>query len=224
MQFKYQFLIFALLPFVLSHGDDDEMDEMPEMSHNDVPQSIDPEVLATISPIPHVMHHKHGVPILETDLLPEELAFWQSYNTTNYFNYPNSNKTSLYLYISMFMICFIFVNPLLMVINNVNSQSLAYLFGLFINSIGILFGLLNYSIFMNSIPDLYPGNVFNKFNWIYLFTIPSQFIMALFRLIHLKNGNAQSYNQISDDDDENLNSPPSPCTSYPETPLQILLN
>lgn len=208
MQLKYNLLLLSVLPYVISHQEDGMDDEMPGMSHNQVTQSIDPDVLATVSPIPHVMHHQHGVPILQTNLLPEELAYWQNYNTTSYFSYPDSNKTSLYLYISMFVICFIFVNPVLMAINNVNEQSLAYLFGLFVNSIGVLFGLLNYSIFMGSIPDLYPGNVFNKFNWIYLFTIPGQFIMALFKLIHLRNGNTLGgYNHVSDDDDENVNSP-----------------
>lgn len=164
---------------------------------------------ADLTPVPHVMHHKHGVPILQTDLLPVERLFWDEYNATNYVNYPDNNKPAFYLYTSLVTAGFMFLNPLLMVINNLNPVSGGYLVGLFVNSVILLVGLLNYSIFMGSIPDLYPNNVFNKFNWIYFFTIIGQFVFAVLKFGALKNcNNNLSYKHLeSDFDSENVNSP-----------------
>lgn len=199
---KLTYWLFLSLAF--AHDDDMEDMSMSTTEHHDshndisdemtIPSAVNDnmESMNSMVPIPHVMKHMHGMPILETNLLPQERLFWEHYNTTNYISYPNNNKTAMSLYFVFMTISFIFVNPILMVINNLNPQSLTYLIGLVINSGIALFGLFNYSIFMNSIPDLYPGNVFNKFNWIYGFTIIGQLIFTVLKIGYLRQSHHPS--------------------------------
>ncbi|CAH6720678.1 uncharacterized membrane protein [[Candida] jaroonii] len=207
---KLVYWLFLSLAF--AHGD---MEDMPMAnsdnhdSHNDISDgsnemsttgnSVDSsnmESMASMVPIPHVMKHMHGMPILQTELLPQERLFWENYNATNYINYPNNNKTAMSLYFVFMTISFIFINPILMVINNLNPQSINYLIGLVINSGIALFGLFNYSIFIHSIPDLYPGNVFNKFNWIYAVTVIGQLIFTVLKIGYLRQSQYKSIDQI----------------------------
>lgn len=190
-----------------------------EMAHESDHHEVADSTNSTETPVPHVMHHMHGVPILQTDLLPLEREFWENYNATNYANYPSANKPAMYLYLSLMTIAFVFVNPVLMMINNLNPLSFGYLVGLFVNSGIILVGLLNYSVFMGSIPDLYPGNVLTKFNWIYLFTVIAQFVFAVLKFGALKSHGTRfhSYKSLESDFDSNhLGSPSTLYDSRPE--------
>ncbi|ODV58516.1 Tvs1p ASCRUDRAFT_39216 [Ascoidea rubescens DSM 1968] len=136
--------------------------------------------LSLLTPTPHIPKQHHGVPILETDLLPEERLFWQAYNTTTFFTYPSnsSNKFFLYSHVSLLSISVLFLYPASLVLNNVNS--IWYLPVLSLNLISILSSLTSLSIFANSIDEaLYPNNAYNKMSWILLFMVIVHYFSAL---------------------------------------------
>lgn len=185
----------------MTHNSEESM-ELPENTIHPI-TSASPMHMSN-KPVPHVMKHNHGMPILQTDLLPEERLFWEKYNTTNsYINYPGGNKSSLMLYIICFGIAFVIINPLLMAIDSIDEKSLVFLIGMVINAGISVLGFFNYWIFMNSLPDLYPGHIFNKVNWIFFVLIIGQVIFAVIKVGYLRR---QNYNRV-DEYDDNLNSP-----------------
>ncbi|KAK6461405.1 hypothetical protein DFJ63DRAFT_319679 [Scheffersomyces coipomensis] len=166
--------------------------------------------LPSLIPVPHVVMHHHGLPILETNLKPEERLFWEAYNTTTYYNVPTSHRAALYVHIILGLIAMTIIYPISLIFNNLNLNS-GYLITLTIHTALILISLLNYSIFINSIEDLYPGNAYNKMTWILLFSTIIQYVMALinfgYKYInnefngignHDKSGNNNSSNALND--------------------------
>lgn len=80
-------------------GDGDMADEMAEaMAEADktlMPTSATGSgslSTATISAVPHEPKHVHGLPILDTKLTPAERLYWESYNTTTFFNLPAGTR------------------------------------------------------------------------------------------------------------------------------------
>ncbi|KAI3406817.2 hypothetical protein KGF56_000422 [Candida oxycetoniae] len=129
-------------------------------------------------PIAHVMKHQHGVPILETNLLPEERLYWENYNTTTYFTVESKHRSALYSHIIVGLFTIIFMYPLSLIFNNLN-MSKTYLAVLALHTTAIMISLMCYSIFINSIPNLYPGNAYNKMLIILFVTTILQAVFAL---------------------------------------------
>ncbi|KAG7664064.1 uncharacterized protein J8A68_002388 [[Candida] subhashii] len=185
------------------HQSDDENDDHYEHDHTEV-STTTKTPNATMSPIPHVMHHEHGKPILETHLLPEERLYWENYNTTTYFNVPTNYRSTLYLHIIFALFSIVFIYPITLIFNNLNMRK-SYMLSLVIHSCCIIFSLFNYSIFINSIPELYPGNAYSKMLVILFVSTILQLIFAFIKSI---DPNTNEYFNLgsSSDDDESRNS------------------
>lgn len=173
------------------HGQDDHHSEVSPKKSN-----------ATLRPIPHVMHHQHGKPILETDLLPQERLYWELYNTTTYFNVESKYKSSLYMHITFALLTMVVVYPISLVFNNLNMGK-SYMMSLLVHCGCMMFSLVNYTIFINSIPDLYPGNAYNKMMGILFVTTILQLIFAFIKNIDPNAGEYFSLSPSSDDEYEN---------------------
>ncbi|KAK6205555.1 uncharacterized protein RJT21DRAFT_4896 [Scheffersomyces amazonensis] len=141
--------------------------------HQDIQTPIE-----SLEPIPHVMKHPHGLPILETSLLPEERLFWEAYNTTTYYNAPSKHRAALYAHIIFALLTMVVIYPISLLFNNLKFNTW-YLISLTAHTGCILVSLLNYSIFINSIESLYPGNAYNSMSWILLFSTVIQYVAAL---------------------------------------------
>lgn len=147
-----------------SHSTDDHTEKSHAMEH-----------MSSTSAVPHVMKHQHGVPIIETDLLPQERLFWDNYNTTNYFNYPGANHRAIWTHTILIWLTALFIYPIALVFKNLKYWK-CYTVGLAIHTLVVLVSLGNYLSFMLSIPDLYPNNAYNKMLWILLFSTLTQLV------------------------------------------------
>ncbi|RCK63933.1 hypothetical protein Cantr_10455 [Candida viswanathii] len=181
-------LLFFSLGLALAEMNMDEHDQghddaMEHMDHQDLTTTAsDANSTETLVPIAHVMKHPHGMPILETHLLPEERLFWESYNTTTYFTVESKHRPALYLHIISGLVAVLVIYPISLIFNNLNMGK-SYLTTLLVHSGTVMFSLLNYSIFINSIPDLYPGNAYNTMIIILFVTTILQAIFAVIKNI-----------------------------------------
>lgn len=162
-----------------------------------------------VVPTPHVEQHHHGMPILQTELLPEEKAFWENYNTTTYFTVESSHKASLYWHIVLTLLSFVFLYPVCLVLNNVGSNWYYPL--LFAHSASVLMGLICLSVFVKSIPDLYPNNAYNKMSVILGVSTILHAIFAVlnfgYKLAKGKEAINTDYFAISDEESHTCASP-----------------
>jgi hypothetical protein len=182
-----------------------DMHSSNDMSPNDPSQSLPSQHTPSVNsseiiPTAHVAHHMHGVPILETHLQPEELAFWQNYDTQTYFNAPSSHTSNLYVHVILGSLTFILLYPFVLVMKNIGSNW--YLPLLSVHVILVLISLLNYSIFINSVPDLYPGNAYNPMLWIMFISTCVHYASAIIYYGYkYYNGDDHTYYKIEDEDD-----------------------
>lgn len=170
-----------------------------------------------VVPTPHVEHHHHGIPILQTELLPEEREFWERYNTTTFFTVESDRKASLYWHIALTLMPFVFLYPVCLVLNNVGSYWYYPL--LFTHSASVLVGLINLSVFVRSVPDIYPNNAYNKMSVILGI---STIVHAVFAILNFGYKAARSKDAILADyvtvyDGENQESCTSPSTTLYDT-------
>lgn len=114
----------------------------------------------TLSPVPHVAHHHHGMPILEMNLKPEERLFWENYSTETYFTTPSNHRAALYLHIALWALPYIFLYPLVLVFWNTKSRLFFPALSVHIGAVCV--SIINYWVFAGSIrDDLYPNNAFH---------------------------------------------------------------
>mmetsp|Transcript_4417 Transcript_4417/g.4408 ORF Transcript_4417/g.4408 Transcript_4417/m.4408 type:complete len:609 (+) Transcript_4417:71-1897(+) len=177
-------------------------------------QSSSEEVVAT----PHVEHHHHGMPILQTELLPEERKFWENYNTTTYFTIESEHKTALYWHICLTLMSFVFLYPICLVLNNVGSNWYYPL--LFVHSASVLVGLISLSVFVKSIPNLYPNNAYNKMSVILGISTIAHVIFAVFNFGYkaATSKDAISADYFTVSDEESQESCTSPSATLYDTP------
>lgn len=194
------------------------MDMSHDMTHDD--ESDSSKSHHKLKAVPHVMHHHHGVPILETDLQPEERAWWDKFNTTNYFNVESRARTNLWIHIASMLGSFIFLYPLCLVLNNIGHKG--YLALLTVHTILVVVSLLNYSVFMGSIGDLYPGNAYNKMSWILLVTTLSQWVAAIVAYGYKASDIGREYYAIASDDDDDETHVGTPSSSSFDNLLRSL--
>lgn len=157
-----------------------------------------------VKPVPHLSSHHHGVPILETELKPPERAYWEAYNATTFFTVDAPHKGALYMHVGLISVAMVVVYPLCMVMNNVLSTW--YLAGLTLHSAMVVLALLNYFQFMQSAPDLYPGNALTRMSWILLFSTFIHWFFALLKtgLNYVQGTNEGRYSQLYDDESQDL--------------------
>lgn len=110
-------------------------------------------------PIPHKMKHAHGVPILQSELLPEERLFWEKYSTETYFSTPLNHRMALYVHIAAYLASYVFVYPLVLVFWN--TGHFLYLPALSAHVALVVVAAANLWVFEGSIRDLYPHNAFS---------------------------------------------------------------
>lgn len=164
----------------------------PSSSNGDSSASAEfTTTIASLHPTPHVMKHQHGAPILETHLLPEERLFWENYNTTTYFTVPSNHRPALYIHIVLGLISIFIVYPIALIFNNLGLTK-TYLATLLVHSVIMVLSMLNYTIFVNSIPDIYPGNAYNSMIGILFVTTILQFVFALITSITPKSGGSSA--------------------------------
>lgn len=177
---------------------DDDMEGMEHLDNQDVtPSSLESSTksIEPLVPTPHVMKHPHGVPILQTHLLPEEKLYWENYNTTTYFTVESKHRPALYLHIISGLIAVFVIYPISLIFNNLNMGK-SYLSTLLVHSGTIMFSLLNYSIFINSIPELYPGNAYNTMIIILFVSTILQVIFAFIKNINPGQPNKPEYFEL----------------------------
>lgn len=166
----------ASLPFALrgemdmdldTHMHHEEDGHSPDMETETVSTTADEHLLSLETPIPHVDKHHHGMPILETPLLPLEKEFWENYNTTTFFTVQTEHKSALYYHIGFLFVSFVLIYPICLVLNNVRSSW--YYPALLLHSTLAITSFFCLSVFFGSAPDLYPNNAYTKMTWIYFF-------------------------------------------------------
>lgn len=140
-----------------------------DMAHT--PEHNLTETPANFTPVAHKMAHHHGMPILMTDLQPEERAYWEAYNTTTFFTIP-SNKVALAGHIGLLTLSVIFLYPICLVLNNVGSKW--YLPYLTMNYLILGSSLFTLALFAALVPDMYPKNAY----------VPMSVILAVVLLVH----------------------------------------
>ena len=119
-----------------SHHDEDvdSLESMPTSTEN----TDNINSTKSLVPIPHVMKHMHGVPILQTKLLPQERLFWENYNTTTYFTVESAHRPALYLHIAVGLFSVFVFYPISLIFNNLNMGK-SYMTMLLIHSSCIVF-------------------------------------------------------------------------------------
>ena len=183
--------------------------EMEHTNSHDMSDSQDVSTYENVKPVPHLSSHHHGVPILETDLKPPERAYWEAYNATTFFTVDAPHKGALYVHVGLISVAMVVVYPVCMVMNNV--QSTWYLAGLTLNSAMVVLALLNYFRFMQSAPDLYPGNAYTRMSWILFFSTCIHWFFALLKtgFNYVQGTNEGRYEHLYDHDPETTSEGPS---------------
>ncbi|KAF3994206.1 hypothetical protein FT663_00176 [Candidozyma haemuli var. vulneris] len=167
-----------------------------------------PEIMP--SPIAHVPHHHHGMPILQMDLLPEERLFWENYSTETYFNTPSDHRPALYTHIALWVSSYLFLYPLVLVFSNTKSR--LYFPALTVHVAAIVVSVINYWVFAGSIRDLYPGNAFHPMTAILFVGSIVHWAVALVATAYSSlDIESHAYYAVDDEDDDtsSLNSPTS---------------
>lgn len=199
MHFNCQYIVYnyilrtmklsaILIPFLLlgsrnvlalASEDHQDMSMQNEVHHDSTTTSMaSKNNTNALEPVPHRDHHHHGVPILQTDLYPEERAFWEAYNTTSFLTIKNSNKGALAGHIVLTTLIIFFFYPITLVLNNVGSNW--YLPALTVNLLATLAALLCLAIFGGSVPNLYPKNAYTRMSYILFVSIIVHYVSAIF--------------------------------------------
>ncbi|KAI0462771.1 hypothetical protein LJB42_003572 [Komagataella kurtzmanii] len=145
--------------------------ETTETATDQLSGSADSETaIPSIEPVPFEEHHHHGLPILDTDLSPAERLYWENYNTTTYFTVESNSTFFLYAHVISMVVTFVFLYPVCLVLNNLKNKW--YLPALSVHAIVTVLSLISYSIFIDSVPDLYPNNAYTKMGVVlFVFTV-----------------------------------------------------
>ncbi|KAH3663358.1 hypothetical protein OGAPHI_005348 [Ogataea philodendri] len=131
--------------------------DMDSHTHGDM-TNTQPVNVSELVPVPHEVHHMHGVPILETELTPAERLFWEAYNTTSYFTIDTPHKTNLYIHLALIYLAYVVMYPLALAVKDTKM----FFPALVVQSGVVLVSIANYSIFITTAPDLYPNNAYTK--------------------------------------------------------------
>lgn len=188
----------ALAPVIMAHGDEMDMDmDMEGMMTESKPiDSIETyhnnNEDEKLIPIAHVEKHQHGVPILETSLLPEERLYWEAYDATTFFNYPNTNQKALRTHVTAMILAVMFVYPLFLVFRNAKRTKMA-LVSLLVYSAATTTAVISLSVFTSSADEnLYPGNAYVPMTGIWAILAVAHFVFTVLAL-NYQYGPTQKY-------------------------------
>lgn len=115
--------------------------------------------VSDLAPVPHRVAHMHGVPILQTDLYPEERLYWERYLTETYFNTASKHRSALTAHVALYVALFVLLYPLVLVLWNVHHR--LYFPALTVHTVLVCVSVANFWVFAASISDLYPHNAFS---------------------------------------------------------------
>lgn len=184
------------------------MDMTPDMDMNPASEEIQTSepssnhLVEPLVPVAHHMGHHHGVPILDTHLLPEERLFWENYSTETYFNTPSSHRSALWLHIGLYFGSFVFLYPLVLIFWNIHHWM--YLPALTAHTTLILVSATNYWIFVGSISELYPHNAFGPMTFLLFLGSIVHWVVAVFTVAYkyLNIDDAFDYAELDHDHDD----------------------
>ncbi|ANB12393.1 hypothetical protein AWJ20_645 [Sugiyamaella lignohabitans] len=149
-----------------------------------------PEMSMTPSPVSMKGHHHHGMFILDDpDLEPQQRAYWEQYNTTNYLNEEITNGKSakglLVAHMALTFIAWFFLYPVTVTISAEKNASSVYLVLQTLQSTVALVALFLLALYAPTAPDLYPKNAYGRMSIILFFIVvlhwTSMMIKALAR-------------------------------------------
>lgn len=124
-------------------------------------------------PVPHREHHHHGMPILMTELAPEERIWWENYSTETFFNTPLQKRWALYSHLGLYVIPYVFGYPFVLVFWNLKHT--LYLPLLFLHAVAVVLLCITFWVFEALTTDLYPHAAFR----------PMTAILFIGQIVHL---------------------------------------
>lgn len=126
----------------------------------------------TASPASIHSSHHHGRLILNNpDLEPQQRAYWEKYNTTNFFNSDQGSKVALYSHAILAFVAFGLLTPMAILLSMDSTCSWLYLPLQTLTSlmaVGSFFFLAMYSA---TAPALYPGSIYGGFTFLMLLLV-----------------------------------------------------
>lgn len=112
---------------------------------------------APLVPVPHLPAHHHGMPILETNLAPEERLWWSNYSTATYFN-AAPHTGALWTHILSYTLLYVLVYPLVLVLAGARHRW--YLPLLSVHTALVAGACGAWALFAATAPALYPHAAF----------------------------------------------------------------
>ena len=131
-----------------------------------------------IIPTPFQPKHIHGLPILQRmGLTPAERLYWESYNTTTFFNTSLGKPRALNCHVTSLLLSFLVIYPICLVFNNYSKKW--YFFTLTVNQLLLLISYISLIIYVSTFPNSeiwYPHNIYFKVFTILFLTVILHFV------------------------------------------------
>lgn len=150
---------------VLGHEDMDM--EPPAQASNEDVSSL--PAMASMTPSPASMHssHHHGRLILNNpDLEPQQRAYWEKYDVTNYFNSDEGSKPLLYAHAILAFFAFALLYPMSVLISTDPACQWLYLPLQTVTTVLGLTSLLLLTFYSAGAPSLYPGSIYGGLSFV----------------------------------------------------------
>ncbi|KAG5365581.1 putative membrane protein [Yarrowia sp. C11] len=190
----------------------------------------------TMEPSPASMnggHHSHGQPILAhpEKLEPQQLAYWTSYDPTNFFNTETPGQSLLTWHIVMVATAWIGVYPIAVMLSSAKSG--LYLPVQTVQVALVALGAVFLGLYGSSpeVEKMYPGAIYGKFTVLLLILSMVHYLAAVLTSLAYRDTTPsesdprqlaeafqlQPYHRVSDSDsDHTLNGTPSATPSAPQ--------
>lgn len=133
--------------------------------------------MPSMTPSPASVHssHHHGRLILNNpDLEPQQRAYWEQYNITNFFNTDQGSKTALYSHMALAVVAFGIISPVAILLSMDSACTWLYLPLQTLSSVTAVASVFFLAMYSTTAPALYPGSIYGGFS----------FLMVLLVLTH----------------------------------------
>lgn len=189
-------VVLAMAALTLAHEEEDM--PMPMLTNHPANPGLE-MTMNMLEPVPHIMHHAHGVPILQTNLDPLEREWWEKYDPQTYFNVELTHRAALWMHVIVGLVTIVFVYPIALVLKNVGLKW--YMPILTLHTGMVMLSLFNYSIFINLVPDLYPGNAYGPMLWVLFFFCIAHYVSAvIYFACKYLTGQGGDYHSVEDEE------------------------